>query len=492
MERSLELIQQFKQQALRGLLPASLFLASILGSPGEGNASKNLLPDTASFTVPPNTIGEQTTAVLLVKSNLLDTEPTTRDAVRQKVFGENGNTVNNYIKESSFGKTWLRGDVFGWYKILMETTCDITSFADQARAEAAREVNLSLYRRTVFVFNGAVCTDRGNGRQNISWIFDHTNIRWFHHEIGHNFGILAHAGLLYCQNLSDCTNPDYGDKWSVMGLSGYDDTAPIFQLNGPHKAALGWIPQTNIREVTSNGVYDIRNIEEATREIQLLKIKIPGTEDYYYASFRKAAGFFDSNLPPAFTSGASLHKWNENPASNTLFIDTNPQTRRDFSDAPLSDGRTFTDPTNGIEITQITHTADNVTLNVSSRALRPPLSATLSGPDTWGANQPLNLSAGFESTSGNLTAGLILLARTDGSPVDNCQTPLGSLCRVFLDTFTGTSRTYSLNLSLNRGDYLIFANAFDSNGTKCSAAYQLLGQNWLDCGANDALRLNIR
>ena len=72
---------------------------------------------------PPNTFGEQKTAVILVNFADKATQPYSLSDARGVVF----TTTNNFDLENSQGQTWLSGNVFGWYTIpLSSTACDYT------------------------------------------------------------------------------------------------------------------------------------------------------------------------------------------------------------------------------------------------------------------------------------------------------------------------------------------------------------------------------
>ena len=69
-------------------------------------------------TVLPNTMGEQSIAVLLVNFEDDTSQPRTLAEAHDLVFGD----VSNHYLESSFGQTWFKGDTFGWYTLAMSKT----------------------------------------------------------------------------------------------------------------------------------------------------------------------------------------------------------------------------------------------------------------------------------------------------------------------------------------------------------------------------------
>jgi len=69
-------------------------------------------------TVLPNTMGEQSIAVLLVNLQDDTSQPKTLAEARNLVFGD----ASNHYLESSFGQTWFKGNAFGWYTLAMSKT----------------------------------------------------------------------------------------------------------------------------------------------------------------------------------------------------------------------------------------------------------------------------------------------------------------------------------------------------------------------------------
>ena len=499
--------------AARGVLAASLFLATFLGSAKEGNAIGEATPPAAasSINIPPNTIGEQRALVLLANSNLDRSEPITKDRAREIMFGQSGETVNNFIREVSYGKTWFSGDagdVKGYFSITINTAdCNAGSYMTQVDEQARRAgVSLSSYRRIVYAINGTPCGSGatfmdGNPISIRSGVFDLTNLMvWIHEVAGHNMGIM-HATALECpggvsiDSYTKCGEAILEkDIWDVMGTSTWVAGMWPFGFNGPHRAALGFIPPANIREITKEGNYTIRNVEEATSDTQLLKIKKQDTNEYYYLSFRKAVGFFDSSLPSSFTSGTSIHKWNDDPRTNTMLLDSTPTSSSRFYDAPLTDGSTFRDPSNSLEVTQVSHNSSEVVVQITSPALRPHLSAAITGPSVLQPGEAPTFAASFSSDTGAPSVGDIWLYRLDGRPITaSCLWSMGPLCRAWTINFTNTTPFTAVNLPnrLEPGDYLGFGMVYDSSGPKCSGAYEILGGDWLDCGDRDVFTLKV-
>jgi len=136
----------------------------------------------------------------------------------------------------------------------------------------------------------------------------------------------------------------------------------LFHFNAPHKVAMGWVPLTGVQSVTTDGLYTIAPLEVGGSGIQALKISKPDTGESYYVGYRQPLGF-DASLPAGITRGASVHIWNDNPGTQTKFVDTTPG--NGFSDAALADSASFVDSINGVTVRQLSHNATAATVSVS-------------------------------------------------------------------------------------------------------------------------------
>lgn len=322
------------------------------------------------------------TLVILVNFTNSVTQPWTPAQVAQTWFTYSSST-STFYKETSFGAVSIEGDVAGWYTLpYTNAGCWPNSYdlwgpaADQMAIAAG--IDVSSYAHKFYIANSrpADCTDvawslLGDGTSvTIGWSFSYMNASMFSHEMGHALSSM-HARWLKCGGsavhvYTNCTIDEYGDPSSVMG----DSWKHYNHFNGPEKIGVGWLsPTSQMQTVTTNGAYTITHGETNEAGIKILKIRKADTNEWYYVSYRKAIGF-DTNLPSAFLNGASIHIWNSDPISpiypvfpQTQLIDTTPGDNNALN-APLSDGTSFIDPTNGITVTQMSHTADSVTLNV--------------------------------------------------------------------------------------------------------------------------------
>ena len=314
-------------------------------------------------------------AVVLVSFSDAPAHPVNPDEWRTAIF-TGPTSLTKYLSEVTRGAVSLHGverpdgDVFGPYlmpALLSSQKCDIGQYvpAVDAAMSAAGHNPANYDIIAVSLPMGMKCAWGG-----LAGI--HTWFNWpspgqaiLQHEFGHNYG-LSHAGSLSCVDLNGapstvagtCTQQTYGDPVDPMGsgVNSYD----AFNLR-----ALGIIPATNMVTVTSTGTYVLDALEDSGgSSAQLLRIprsRLPdGTIiDWYYLSVRKSSGVFDqfaANDP--FTNGVGiriggptdyLRPGNED---RTTIVDTTPATPS-FADAPLTVGRTFTDPALGVSVLTI-------------------------------------------------------------------------------------------------------------------------------------------
>jgi hypothetical protein len=396
-------------------------------------------------------------AVLLVNFETNKTQPWTVAAAKGIVF-TNANSVAAYFGEESDGQLALTGDVFGYYTISFNTaTCDYTDLATKAKAAAqAAGVNLSSYTNIQYAFPSvSSCGWAGlaylPGTE--SWVNNALDLRVSGHELSHNFGV-HHASTLSCteagvrvtlsMNLSNCTQSEYGDPFSIMG------SASTRHTHNQQLASLSWLPSSQRLNVTSGGTYVLGAAEDITAAVRAIRVA-RGDGTYLYLEIRKPTGLYFDNFStsdPA-VKGVSIRLSNDwTSIIQSKLLDATPGTSS-YSDASLLPGATFTDPFSGVSITTVSVGSGGATVQIDWAA------------DGVAPSKPSNLTA---SLTGATTSRLTWGVSTDNRGVTGYRVSRDS---TVLDTVTTTSFNDS---GLTPGTYGYTVVALDGAGNESSPA----------------------
>lgn len=320
-------------------------------------------------------VGEQKTLVLLVNFSDKPEQPYSKQAAQELVFGQ----VNDYFQENTYGRTWLSGDVAGWFTLgLTSQQCELGNLGTQAREKAAAAgVDVSAYQRFVYVFPQNTCGFSGSatvgGSSSHAWINESLTLSVMAHEYGHNLGA-PHAHSLVCANGTsigagggavgstpwpECSNLEYGDGLDVMGW------ADSGHFNAIQKQRLGWLDADQVVTVTGSGQYRLQPMaspEAGVKALRVLKnINENGRKTWYYLELRQPTGFdgFISNSmmdAGNITNGISVRAHYEGGGSNGVYLlDMTPETNGDLytRDPALEAGSTFVDPEGLLTITPV-------------------------------------------------------------------------------------------------------------------------------------------
>jgi hypothetical protein len=315
----------------------------------------------------------RTVAVILFNFADDRRQPFTTDEARRIVF-TGDDSVNAYLRESSFGHAGLVGDVLGWYTINESSAgCRFARWAQAAREAAFDDDDDdddgAAFQHYVFVFpHAAGCEWEGLAELpgTRAWINGDLNVRVVGHELGHNLGA-HHASGLHCYEDGravavgdDCTLEEYGDPFDIMG-------GGARHTSNWNKAKLGWLAPSNLVTATASGTFTLTAQEALTDDVQLLRIPRGETGLYYYLELRRPFGTFFDNFGAAdpAVNGITLRLAPDYPSIvQSELIDTTPGTP-DFEDAPLAVGRTLADPEHGVWVVNRGIVAGQATVEVS-------------------------------------------------------------------------------------------------------------------------------
>jgi len=369
----------FADQAATNLLTGSVVRAqgvrvnNDLALTSSPNSIGGTSLQTVSSAPVPNNAGAVNTLVILV--NFQDApaaQPWTPSAVQNVVFTQ----TSNWDLANSFQRTWLTGDVAGWFTVPVASTNCATSTIKSAAQSAAQAAgyNLSSYAHFVYLMSSNTGCSAWWGLATIGgsdvWVNGQYNIavHVFAHEMGHNFG-LYHSHTVDCGTQIVCSNgtlTEYGDGFDSMGVSTYNSP----EFNAFQKERLGWLNgtgQPSITTVGSTGAYQISPYEAQDANPKALKILQSGsTGSYYYMELRQAQGSdtFLSNYSDVM-NGLVMHLASPSNANSSDLLDLTPTSPPSFNHPALVVGQSYTDSTLGITITPTAVSNTGATVQVS-------------------------------------------------------------------------------------------------------------------------------
>lgn len=347
-----------------------------------------------------DTTGNQKNAVILVNFQNDTSQRFTKQTANNIMF-TNSNSVNNYFQESSYGKASITGDVFGWYTLPINKTCNYTAVLNQAVASSDSDINFQNYSGIVIAMPAScgwaglayvgkinVATADGLVRTRVAWIRDASfNLRVVGHEIGHGFGVW-HANAYECGSsaiAASCSSAAYGDPYDMMGSSGSG------HFNAYHKEQFAWFDSEDIEVVTTSGDYVLEPYQTNTANPKVLKIPRDlnsqgNPTTWHYLEWRQSFGF-DSGLSGDVYNGALVHYARKySNTGDTQLLDLSPQTAS-RTDGSLIVGRTFSDSAVGVTINATNKTANSLDVHVdvgSFPCTRANPTTTISPSQDWG------------------------------------------------------------------------------------------------------------
>ncbi len=459
----------------------------ILAAGGSGSTTT---ATTTSSAVLPNTFGEQRTLVLLVNfQDVPGNNPWTVEQARNLVFG----TVSDFIRENSYGQTWLNGGAYGWYTLpLNSTVCDSTQIASKADSAAtAAGVDLSLYSRRVYIFPYiSSCGWSGagtvGGALSQAWINGKFELKTIGHELGHNFG-LQHSHALECGTTTlgtigiNCQNFDYGDHFDIMG------NYRAGHLNAFQKAQLGWLgygSSPSITTVETSGTYSLEPYEPGGNGAKALKVlkgidPVTGAQSWYYLEYRQAFSadsFLTGNNN--ILNGIVFHSGTDSDRNSGFLLDMTPASSTsgydDWEDTALTVGQGFTDPDSGVTITTVSADGAGTSVNVDFGAqscvrASPILSLSTSQASGVAPGTPVSYAVTVTNRD-NSACGPVQFALAASVPTGWSAAFASPTLSVAVGATASTTLTVTSSGSAAAGSYNISATATDSTNSAYSAS----------------------
>lgn len=279
-------------------------------------------------------------------------------------------SVASYFSTVSYGKTSLTTTVstkaYRLSKAGSEYAKNASGYqtiSDEALALAAADFDKSQYDRILVVFDmlsgvpGSQLVWGGMAQVGgkMLWINGEFDFRVLSHELGHTYG-LRHAGRFHVDDGNPvsphATLDEYGDEFDGMGANAFDN--PTAEFNPLSKLLMGWLSDSQVKTVTSNGVYRVYNFNgsnaSAASQTVALKLKKDASTDVWVAlrgDFRQSKDFLPAtNI--ASSAYVMLDRGNA-VGSRTVALDLAPSTK-EIWDAGLQVGQTFSDSAGGYSI----------------------------------------------------------------------------------------------------------------------------------------------
>jgi len=431
--------------------------------------------------------GPHELAVIMVDFEDATNPETPADAFRAVFTGEH--SVDAYYQRASYGRFWLRGrldepgDVFGPVRIPFSSfPCRWEEWAQAARKKLARSGFVAEHYDFVFYIFAGEC--RGFGRPGWtppSMVLGGLSRLGLLHEGGHAFG-WAHAASYNCRehgvrtalSTRECVHVEYGDPFSLMGGGG---TGPVNQVL---RGQFGWFVDSNTLTMTQDGEATVARIEEATDDVQVVRIPrivgAGGVEEFLYVEAREAVEGVLLRLAPRY-----------DVAARPRLLDATPETES-FHDAGLALHHTFTDPATGTTIVPTAIDGEGrVTVEVTVGEplvckRRPPTGWFAPGEATAAAGEEIVLEYQLQNNDVNCPSALFLgsIELPAGWPLPATspdRPPPPDDARLEATIFPGMSAALPLRLvppgGVRPGEYTVRISVRSDSGTTASFSRSL-------------------
>lgn len=352
-------------------------------------------------------IGEQKILVLLINFQDAPTQNTT-PAIVWDQFMNPISSVNRWFQETSFGKMWIDVDVFGWFTLPINRSCDPNTWRTHAIQAVSPYVTFANYNRLfILVPGGGGCSWGGLGTLGFEtlstpqgpWV---TTTSWCRseyyndnrlaiaistHEGGHNLGQHHASSRAYSgetlgsfdTNGAGGTMDEYGDRFDTLG------SWNLGAYNARHKSNLGWFDPGHVVTVTKSGFYTLSPYTLYSSAPKALKVfrgygPNTGRSEFVYFEWRRPIGYdtdINYNNGINYTGALAHFHWN-NSSTRTHLLDFT--LHNNFLDAALQVGRTWNDNYRPISVRVVSIVGNTMTLEVNigfNGVVRQPTSYTI-------------------------------------------------------------------------------------------------------------------
>ena len=356
----------------------------------------------------PWTVGLKKVLVIRVDFSDLTGDPTVGPLVDTAAFcqGVMDTEISPYYITSSYGLTSLTNTVTTQLYRMPQTAqyYAINGANDQLHTDAEAAANADYpvrsFDRIIVVFSnlsgiaGSLITYGGLanlGSTNV-WVNGEFDFRVVAHELGHTYG-LFHAGL-YQVSDGNPISPngstiEYGDDFDTMGGDPSNDHATDF--NPYYKNLLGWVADSQVQTITSNGVYRVytfdwtNNVAALSDQTLALKFLKDSERTYWIGVRRNFASnpFMDRGVyviwgltTPGGGGGGGFRS--DLLDINTPGLSFSPNFATDF-DAALNINQTFVDSSVGLIVTPLAEggTPPNTYVDIQIGAAGTPLELSI-------------------------------------------------------------------------------------------------------------------
>lgn len=313
---------------------------------------------------------EKNVLTLLIDFNDKKASDTTSVTAVDTMMYTGSQSMNMVYRKSSFEQLFFTSDTNNdtqsdIYSVdinySVNDSCDVYQWRDDAKSAIAQNgVDISEYQYFVIVLpNDVNCGWGGLGNVGCngnctSWIKWNSTIVYAH-ELGHNLGM--HHASTDLNNDGDLES-EYGDHSGVMG-----NNSQVRQINAPHRYQLSIYEQYSDQLLSSptTGSYQLSSLElnpnEHSLYYQIIKIPHINNDNHYYISLRNNIGLF--GMHDTYSDKVNIHHYIEG-SNRTHFI------------TALTEGETFTDEANNVNIEVIDINTNNATININiAQSLRP-------------------------------------------------------------------------------------------------------------------------